>query len=72
MEFFANQSEFAFSVAISKNPSTMKLEIHEIIRHFSLQQAKSGSDESEHRRKSEVGIRISIDRNRLYAIESLS
>ena len=72
MEFFANQSELAFSVAISKNPSTVKLEIHEIIRHFSLQQAKSGSDESEHRRKSEVGIRISIDLNRPYAIESLS
>ena len=72
MEFFANQSELAFSVAISKNPSTVKLEIHEIIRHFSLQQAKSGSDESEHRRKSEVGIRISIDHNRLYAIESRS
>ena len=72
MEFFANQSEFAFSVAISKNPSTMKLEIHEIIRHFSLQQAKNGSDGSEHRRKCEVGIKISIDHNRLYAIESLS
>ena len=40
MEFFANQSELAFSVAISKNPSTVKLEIHEIIRLFSLQQAK--------------------------------
>ena len=39
MEFFANQSELAFSVAISKT-STMKIEIHEIIRLFSLQQAK--------------------------------
>ena len=72
MEFFANQSELAFSVAISKNPSTMKIEIHEITRHFSLQQAKSESDESEFSQKFEVGIRISVDRNRLYAIESLS
>ena len=50
----------------------MKIEIHEIIRLFSLQQAKKGSDESDCRQKFEVGIRFSVDRNWLYAIESLS
>jgi len=41
MGFFANQSEFAFSLATSENPRTVGIEICERSRLFFLQQAKN-------------------------------